>query len=183
MRKLSNKKAWILKKRKGKTKSPSKKTSFWGRLVKTIIYFSVFLTIISVYYSFQTKIKISTKLPLNPKDPFTAPFILENESVFSIYEIEYYYYIRELKTKQNSGIQGIYTQTHRTLVSELASGQRTVIFIILEPYLYFPNIIKGDIDIHIKYKPRFAFWYEEHIERFITIMDVGKNLNWYDYKE
>ncbi len=60
------------------------------KLVRKILgYIFVFFSALSLYYSFQSKINIYTVDIIDPKQVFQTPFVIENQSLLPIYDINY----------------------------------------------------------------------------------------------
>src|SRR6202040_2320209 len=55
---------------------------------------ATFLTLVLAYYSFTPKLSVSSNF--GSPDPFDAPFVLKNDSLFQLHSIEFVYDINKV---------------------------------------------------------------------------------------
>ncbi len=174
-------------KRKPKpSKSSTSKKSSIAKWVKSLI--AVLVSIFGIagtYYSFQPKINIDSKSYLKRSDPSTAPFVFENQSLLSLYNVKYKFYVRSMSFSDSSdgGIERMFLSSSEPPLIEFKSGTKFTDFLVF-PFR-FPNskpselkFVQGDIDIDITYRPQYLFWPETKTQRFTTKKESSGGLRW-----
>jgi hypothetical protein len=155
------------------------KQGFWKKLLSLLTYIGLILSIVSAIYFFLPKIKIYTGDSLDPSNPFKTPFIIENQTVLPIYDIEFICGIRDVKAeKQNVTFQNLGTSFASDPIPILLGNESTTTFCAF-PFKTREPITSADIEIIVKYKPTF-FWKQTSLSmRFNALQNIDGNLFWF----
>jgi hypothetical protein len=138
---------------------------------------ALFLTVAGSYYAFSTKIAVEPSPPMEAANLFTAPFVISNEGVLPINSVTFHIIIRNavneiggtVIAKNGKGMQPI---SH--LIPSLQPGEKSTTG-IPNP---FGNIVSGDIDFVVTYKPLFSPIEQKKVFRFGGSKESDGKLVW-----
>ncbi len=154
------------------------KKGFLKNISLSLRYIGLILSIIGTIYFFSPKIKIYPGEPLNPSNPFKTPFIIENQTILSIYNIEFSYVLRKIEAKEsNQLIKNIGTLFISDPIPLLRGNESTTTF-CASPKMLTP-VTSADIEITVKYKPKFFPIQKSLSMRFNTYPNKNGNLFWF----
>jgi hypothetical protein len=147
-------------------------------MVDTLLYgFLAFLTIVTAYYSFCSKINIFPDKPIDIANPFATHFVLKNDSWLWITNVKpHKLIIRNI----NNHPMGINVNLVARAIPCLVSGETTSFSLPVSEFIFQGhkiNYIK--IEIVVFYSSAFVpfFKKEKHV-RFDTIQSKDGNLKW-----
>jgi len=137
------------------------------------------ITFILSYYSSLTKISISPNVYLDPSDPCSASFVFKNDSLFPIYNVDYQFYLRNIKVANTIGISSIFVKSDEPPLNVFKPSQSFSDFIAF-PFKFEASSrwLSADIDIEVIYKPKFWFWNKTVSIRFLGKKDINGDLKW-----
>lgn len=118
-----------------------------------IVAFGVILGILSAVYSFLPKISVSPAASLDRTNPFKTTFVLENESPFTIYSIQWGTQFPRMVTSNGGGLENI--GTHRGFVAALDSHRKTSIDMWMPITIVGVPFVAGSAIITVSYRPSF----------------------------
>ena len=139
---------------------------------------SFIIAIIGFYLDTKSKIDIYTELSLKPEIPFATPFIVKNESLLPIYNIEYVFGINLISTVARPyQFTNFSTKLKRAPVKKMSPGDKISIFMPW-PFKTTSPITYGDIEVKITYRQKLLSWRKSTLMRFTTYSDSKGNLKW-----
>jgi hypothetical protein len=147
----------------------------------------VLLTYISIWYQFAPRVSLVVEEPLNPTEPFSAPFVLTNDSALSIYDVGIACQINWLAWDTVRGRieqkQGLLVKSDNVAKTIAAADKKTVkcdvpppVMDGLKTILGLPpdskmTLIEGDISIAVSFSPKFYLW--KRLDDFHFVADKG----------
>lgn len=134
--------------------------------------------------SLLPKIGISAASSLNPNNPFATPFIIKNDGLLWIKNIQYFCGLYQLKYVDGSiaerHAQGDVRFTHPSLASpKIKANVSATVFCDFGELGSHGPITSGDIAIIVSYRPAFVFWQREQRQRFSTLKSADGVLSWH----
>jgi hypothetical protein len=116
------------------------------------------VSLFSGIYSFISKLSISPSTPTNPKNPFSASFIIKNESALAIHDIDFGYMVDHIKDKDgHEWLSGEPTLKWESVppIDIINAGESTTLH--LPPLLGNEPITVAELKINVKYRASFTF--------------------------
>jgi len=145
-----------------------------GKLAAAI---ALILTVAGSYFSFSPKIFVEASYPMETKNLFTTPFVISNDGVLPVHSVSYHIIIRRAVNEIGGTVianKGKGMQPTEYLVPILQAGEKATTG-IPSP---FGNIVSGDIDFVVSYRPSFIPWTQEKIFRFGSSKESDGKLVW-----
>lgn len=139
--------------------------------------FLAFLTIVTAYYTFASKLSVLPSGTIDASNPFATPFVLKNDSLLRINNVRPH---RLIIRNINKHTMKINVELVAPAIPYLASGETTT-FTLPVAELIFANhpINYINIEIGVYYYLAFIpFYQKEKIMRFVTFESKDGKLQW-----
>lgn len=147
-------------------------------ILLSLTYIGLVLSIASAIYFFLPKIKIYPGESLNPSNPFKTPFIIENQTALSIYNIEFSCVLGRIEAKESNQLIGnIGTKFTNDPIPILRGNESTTTF--CASFKTLTPVTFADIDVTVKYKPKYFLKQKSLSMRFNTYPNRDGNLFWF----
>lgn len=134
---------------------------------KTTLYILGIFAIIAGVMSFLPKISVTPAEPLDPSNPFSAPFIISNEGVLALHSVSYRVHIREVQSEDGGKViiykKGITVSDF--LISYFSPGEKATTGVPF-PFKFQTPIKSADITFVVIYRPDSLPWHGEQRFRF-----------------
>jgi hypothetical protein len=131
---------------------------------KFFVGISTVLSLVLAYYAFAPKISVSSGAQVS--DPWDCPFIIKNESLFSLHSLSFAYGVVKFEMTNAASISKLSLVRKELPVSELRPNESTSVTI---PRPVTNPMERGDVIIRITYRASvlpFSWHYEA---RFVTV--------------
>jgi hypothetical protein len=123
---------------------------------------------------------VTANAPLNPSDPFTATFLVRNESALPVHRLQIFGRI-EKEWSADGGFMGKFSIVSHPEIEVMLPGETATATVPLTSMPFKPSapIVGAHIAVWMKYRPSFVFW--NRIESFAFTTGAGPNgsLIWY----
>jgi hypothetical protein len=138
---------------------------------------ALFLTVVGSYYAFSSKLAVEASPPIESTNLFTAPFVISNDGILPINSVTFYVIIRNAVNKFGGTViakngKGMQPISH--LIPTLQPGEKTTTG-IPNP---FGDIVSGDIDLVVTYRPLLLPFEQEKVFRFGGSKESDGKLVW-----
>lgn len=114
----------------------------------------VIVGLLAGYYTFSPKIFVYPASSLDPKNPFKTPFILENESLFAIYSVQWAAALTNVLDSAASRMNHVRTDSYMSRVTSLYPHRKTAIEMWMPIAFHYP-ILTATAVIEVRYRPKF----------------------------
>lgn len=161
---------------------------FWQRSLKyaggIIFLTAAFLgTATGIIALFFPAISVSQSTPLNPADPFSAPFIVSNDGALVIDSVQFDCLLNNLQTNQITVTDGDFEDDSQFVDTMDAGEKRSVQCAFEDPSLIkfdLPQIYKSaDITLAVRFRVAFVPWYQTRTFRFMLAKATDGSFYWY----
>jgi hypothetical protein len=156
-------------------KSPSPNYGWFKSSWKVLVGLATLLGLVVTLYSLSARVAVSSDSPLDPNDPFSSPFTVENLGILPIYEVHFACTLKNVKW-QDGGVINIRTRTDADPIKQINAGEATTTFCRFLPYR--AKIKGADIEVEVKYRPAYLFWSKGSSFRFGTVKERDGTLRW-----
>lgn len=174
------------RKKQQKHKSHTKKQSLSQKAIghiqkswKRILYILGIFAIMSGAMAFLPKISVTPSEPLDPSNPFSAPFIISNEGVLPFHSVSYRVHIREVQSEDGAKVivykKGITVSDF--LISNINPGEKASTGIPF-PFAFQTPIKSADITFVVIYRPDWLPWHGEQRFRFGLAKKSNNSWTW-----
>jgi hypothetical protein len=129
----------------------------WEKVKKIWIFFVVLATLIGIigFIQFEPKIDVSTVEPFEPNNPFSTPFIITNQGLLSVSQIESGCDVIKIQASHNSSMSDNKI-IGMPIIPLLKSGGKETTF-CPEVAAFSPDMYeKAELEIKINFR---AWWY------------------------
>lgn len=135
---------------------------------------ALFLTVAGSYFSFSPKISVEASYPMESKNLFTTPFVISNDGILPIHSVSHTVIVRNAVNEIGGTV--IIPKGYKPidLMPVLQPGEKSTTG-IPNP---FGNIVSGDIDFVVTYRPSFIPWRQTKIFRFGGSKESDSKLIW-----
>jgi hypothetical protein len=158
-------------------KKISVRTSIWKRILSLTFIVSAVASIISLCLSFLPQVSVHPEGKLDPRDPFSTPFVITNSGITGIHDVTFLCRLRHATNEQGGKI--IATGGVRPtgfLVSEIGPGESATTGL---PFTWIGDVTaSADFDFVLEYRPSY-FPFKKHVAlRFATAKQKDGSLVW-----
>lgn len=165
---------------KSSTVGPSRLTPsrIFQRLPKILFALTtIFATLFGLWLVLGPRVSVSAAYPLNPSDPFSAPFIMTNRGNLSIYNVGFTCNQTGAVYPNPKWNVGDNKTTYTDLSPVIQPGESRTIPCGMRGTLSLP-IVGADINIQVSFRP--SYWPRKLTTRFRFLMwiDSNKHLRW-----
>jgi hypothetical protein len=156
-----------------------KKTRNWAKFLKRVALIPGAIATFLAIYGALPKLGISSSETLDPNNIFASPFIVKNESLFPVREVEYMFHIVEAQTRKPSiEIKNNVVSQHQKIATPTLrrgeSGQTLVRLVGGSG----ARVTTADIVVFIRFRPAFLPFRQIEKYRFTTKKHVDGSLRW-----
>ena len=151
-------------------------------LLGAVSAFGLLIGIVTGVLSLLPQVSVSSSAPLNPLDPFSAPFIVNNTGFLSIHDGKYFCRLNNV-VYEGAIIKNIASKTTALRTSIQPQEQDSVFCVILpEPIVQRGGPLQSaDISIRMKFRPTWTLWEREQLYRFRTQKNKDRQLSWFPH--
>jgi len=151
--------------------------SFWQRVLSFIFIVSAVASIISLSLSFLPQVSVRPEGKLDPRNPFSTPFIITNSGITGIHDVTFICRLRHATNEQGGKIIA-YGGVRPTgfIISEIGPGESATTGL---PFTWIGDVTaSADFDFVLEYRPSY-FPLKKHIAlRFATARQKDGSLVW-----
>lgn len=140
------------------------------------------LTVFSLYYAFYPSISITPGGQLDPKDPFSIPFTIGNNNLFSVHDIRAAFHLDHLIGFTESGTRvefedcGINTLP---TIDKLPSKVSIVRFLDVKRIVHVKRIKEAEISLELYFKPPWPYPQNPQFhQRYSAYVSDEGNIYW-----
>lgn len=132
------------------------------------------------YLIFIPRISLQPSSSLDPRNPFSAPFILENRGQFSIYEIKTKTKLLNVVDSRNNSIVNSFLVSSVNDSSRLTPDTQTALNISIDNFIAGLGIPYKEavIEIIVEYKPFLLHWKWQKVFRYRMINSPANGSVW-----
>ena len=127
--------------------------------------------------SFGTKLEITPGDPLDPTDPFTSPFQIQNDGLLPVSKIQTSCYVRNVLSDRNNQFGHAIGTTNRPPVT-LDRGEKFTAFCTSPVKLTPDRITQADVELDVSYKPAWSWWTSGIVRRFSMMRKQDGGVLW-----
>jgi len=132
------------------------------------------LAFVSAYYAFASKLSVSSSFEPE-EDPFRVPFILKNESLFSLHDINFNYQLHRVEFERGNRMENVEIFHGSIPVKVLEAGESVSVAI---PKITAWSARGADVTLDISYRPRLLPLERHYKQRFRAKVIPGKGSTW-----
>ena len=162
--------------------SPSVYSRLWAMLDptgKVLAALGLLLAISGTYYTLNPKLTITATGALDPLNPYSTPFVIKNESVLPLYDIDPEWHYRTMSSENNSGLNNSKFINNIVPVPTLSPGESTSIF--MPTFIHFGGkagrVKYIDVSVTVKFRPFIPVPMSKGF-RFVTVRTSDKAFHW-----
>lgn len=124
------------------------------------------------------RLSVSPTTPLKPSDPFSTPFVIKNEGLFSIHSVTFKCYITKVLYENNSSSSDN-TYDNDKVIGTLPAGKSVTVPCARSAGVLFQNpLIGAEERLIISFQPAFSFWTTTIQHTFVTVKEADGNFRW-----
>lgn len=147
------------------------------RFVYCVGFIGTCVGLLGAYFQFQPLVSVSPDTSLNPKDAFSTPFAICNESVLSIFQVSHTYTVNHIFAENNVEMfGGTWVNKGDRIVPQLRPKESTPVMI---NWAFVNKPVFCDVTINVTYRPAFLWWYKKQTFRFSTQTNSDGQVVWY----
>jgi hypothetical protein len=127
---------------------------------------------------------VTANAPLNPSDPFTATFLVRNESALPVHRLQIFGRIDNERSADGESM-GKFSIVSHPEIEVMLPGETTTTTVPLTRMFFRPAgaIVSADIVVWMTYRPSFVFWNRTESFPFTTGVGPNGSLIWYPAAE
>ena len=125
---------------------------------------------------FASRVTVSSFSPLNPNDPFSTRFSISNDGAFSIDDVEFGCYLKDISFPEGGGFSNFSVIDSSLPIKTIEAGEKATYKCLLS----VPNVSghsQADIYVLVSYQPKFLPYRVKKPYRFV--MQQGSDRQWY----
>jgi len=151
----------------------------WNKILAFLLGSATLFGALTGALALLPKVSVTTSGPLESSKPFSAPFIISNDSILPIHTITYHISPRNILNYYGGGVyfKNTIIKPGDFLVNSLGSGERFTIYIPF-PIKVIP-MKSVDMEIIIVYRPDFIPWKQEKHFRFYLAQTLDGRWFWF----
>ncbi len=116
--------------------------------------------------------------PLDVTDPFSTPFSISNDGAFSIYDVMFHCYFKNVALAGGSSISGISVEEAVPPIKTIEAGEKANYKCLLSAP-EAPSGSRADIYVVASYQPKFLPYRIEKPYRFVMQQGSDKQWHWF----
>ncbi len=166
--------------------SPSRRESqdihstsrFWKRVLSVIALASAVASILSLLLSFLPKVSVRPEGKLDPKDPFSTPFVITNSGLTGIHKVTFVCRLRHATNDQGGKIIAYEKGVRPTgfVIAEIGPGESATTGL---PFTWIGGITaSADFDFVLEYRPSYYPLKKQSTFRLATARQQDGTLVW-----
>jgi hypothetical protein len=155
----------------------SVRPSIWKRVLSLIFIVSAVASIISLCLSFLPQVSVRPEGKLDPRNPFSTPFVITNSGIIGIHDVTFLCRLRHATNEQGGKI--IVTGGVRPtgfVISEIGPGESATTGL---PFTWIGDVTaSADFDFVLEYRPSYFPFKKNVALRFATARQKDGSLVW-----
>lgn len=146
---------------------------------KVVTIGAVFLSLTNILLGWAASVSVASFVPLEPRNPFSAPFAISNDGKFPIYEVQFGCYVvrADYKPPSKSKVTRHVTRLNGFYIGRIGSGETQTIQCHSIAMSIGP-IREAEISIQVCFRPLLLPWRTAIERKFITILDSKGHFQW-----
>jgi hypothetical protein len=156
--------------------------TIWQKILELIAVAGFVFAGMTFFYSFSPNLSITSSVPFEPSDPFSAPFSISNNGYLAIHDVQVLCGLKSVEFTNGSRFSKFSVATDQDKAFNFSPGESITARCRVPEVFRVPKGVQvksADISLWVTFRPSFLFWFWHKERWFRFVLEKSSDGIWH----